>query len=37
VEYPQRALHRARPHIETFCDVEQLDAHARSVTIRFDK
>jgi histidinol dehydrogenase len=36
VEYPQRALHRVRPHIETFCDVEQLDAHARSVTIRFD-
>jgi histidinol dehydrogenase len=37
VEYPQRALHRVRPHIETFCDVERLDAHARSVTIRFDK
>jgi histidinol dehydrogenase len=37
VEYPQRALHRVRPHIESFCDVEQLDAHARSVTIRFDK
>jgi histidinol dehydrogenase len=37
VEYPQRALHRARPHIETFCAVEQLDAHARSVTIRFDE
>ena len=37
VEYPQRALHRVRPHIETFCGVEQLDAHARSVTIRFDK
>ena len=36
VEYPQRALHRVRPHIETFCEVEQLDAHARSVTIRFD-
>lgn len=36
VEYPQRALHRVRPHIETFCAVEQLDAHARSVTIRFD-
>ena len=37
VEYPQRALHRARKHIETFCEVEQLDAHARSVTIRFDE
>jgi histidinol dehydrogenase len=37
VEYPQRALHRVRPHIETFCAVEQLDAHARSVTIRFDE
>ncbi|HUB68252.1 MAG TPA: histidinol dehydrogenase [Candidatus Methylacidiphilales bacterium] len=37
VEYPQRALHRVRPHIETFCGVEKLDAHARSVTIRFDK
>ncbi len=37
VEYPQRALHRVRPHIESFCEVEQLDAHARSVTIRFDK
>jgi len=36
VEYPQRALHRVRPHIESFCAVEQLDAHARSVTIRFD-
>jgi len=37
VEYPQRALHRVRPHIESFCEVEQLDAHGRSVTIRFDK
>jgi len=37
VEYPQRALHRVRKHIETFCAVEQLDAHARSVTIRFDE
>jgi histidinol dehydrogenase len=36
VEYAQRALHRVRPHIESFCGVEQLDAHARSVTIRFD-
>lgn len=36
VEYPQRALHRVRGHIETFCSVEQLDAHARSVSIRFD-
>ncbi len=36
VEYPQRALHRVRPHIESFCAVEQLDAHARSVAIRFD-
>jgi histidinol dehydrogenase len=37
VEYPQRALYRVKGHIETFCAVEQLDAHARSVTIRFDK
>jgi histidinol dehydrogenase len=37
VEYPPRALHRVRPHIETFCAVEELDAHARSVSIRFDK
>jgi histidinol dehydrogenase len=37
VEYPPRALHRVCGHIETFCAVEQLDAHARSVTIRFDK
>jgi histidinol dehydrogenase len=36
VEYPQRSLHRVRPHIETMCAVEQLDAHARSITIRFD-
>lgn len=36
VEYPERALHRVRPHIEAFCAVEKLDAHARSVTIRFD-
>jgi len=37
VEYPQRALHRVRPHIESFCGVEQLDAYAWSVTIRFDE
>ena len=37
VEYPQRALHRVRPHIESFCAVEHLDAHARSVTIRFEE
>jgi histidinol dehydrogenase len=37
VEYPQRALLRVKPHIETFCAVEQLDAHARSVNIRFEK
>ncbi len=37
VEYPQRALHRVRPHIEAICAVEQLDAHARSVAIRFDE
>ncbi len=37
VEYPQRALYRVKAHIETFCAVEQLDAHARSVSIRFDK
>jgi histidinol dehydrogenase len=30
-------LHRVRPYIETFCAVEQLDAHARSVTIRFEE
>ena len=36
VEYPERALLRVRPHIETICGLEQLDAHARSVTIRFD-
>ena len=37
VEYPQRALHRVRKHIEAMCTVEQLDAHARSVSIRFDE
>jgi histidinol dehydrogenase len=37
VEYPQRALHRVRAHIESLCAVEQLDAHARSVGIRFDE
>ena len=37
IEYSQRALHRVRPHIETLCVVEQLDAHARSVEIRFQK
>jgi histidinol dehydrogenase len=37
VEYPQRALYRVKSHIETFCAVEQLDAHARSVSIRFEK
>jgi histidinol dehydrogenase len=37
VEYPQRSLHRVRTHIETLCGVEQLDAHARSVSIRFDE
>ena len=37
VEYPQRALHRVRSHIETICTVEELDAHARSVSIRFDE
>jgi len=36
VEYPERALHRVRPYIETLCGLEQLDAHARSVSIRFD-
>jgi histidinol dehydrogenase len=36
VEYPERALLRVRPHIETLCGVEQLDAHARSISIRFD-
>jgi histidinol dehydrogenase len=37
VEYAPRALQRVKPHIETFCAVEQLDAHARSVAIRFEK
>jgi histidinol dehydrogenase len=37
VEYPQRALFRVKGHIEKICEVEQLDAHARSVSIRFDK
>jgi histidinol dehydrogenase len=37
VEYPQRALHRVRGHIETLCGVEELDAHARSISIRFDE
>src|ERR1700744_738393 len=36
VEYSERALLRVRPHIETICGLEELDAHARSVTIRFD-
>jgi histidinol dehydrogenase len=36
VEYSQRALLRVRPHIESFCAVEQLDAHARSANIRFE-
>jgi histidinol dehydrogenase len=37
VEYPERALQRVRQHIEAICAVEKLDAHARSVSIRFDK
>ena len=37
VEYPERSLLRVQPHIQSFCEVEQLDAHARSVSIRFDK
>jgi histidinol dehydrogenase len=37
VEYPERALLRVRPHIETLCAVEELDAHARSISIRFDE
>jgi histidinol dehydrogenase len=37
VEYPQRALHRVRAHIESFCAVEQLDAHAHSIAIRFEE
>ena len=36
VEYPERALLRVRPMIETLCELENLDAHARSITIRFD-
>jgi histidinol dehydrogenase len=37
VDYPERALQRVRKHIEAICAVEKLDAHARSVSIRFDK
>jgi histidinol dehydrogenase len=37
VEYTERALFRVKGHIGTFCAVEELDAHGRSVTIRFDK
>lgn len=37
VEYPERALQRVSKHIEAMCAVEKLDAHARSVSIRFDK
>jgi histidinol dehydrogenase len=37
IEYSERALLRVRPHIESFCAVEQLDAHARSVNIRFEE
>jgi histidinol dehydrogenase len=37
VEYGERALLRVKPHIETFCAVEQLDAHANSIAIRFEK
>ena len=37
VEYPERALFRVKKHIDALCAVERLDAHARSVAIRFDK
>ena len=37
VEYPERALQRVQKHIEAICGVEKLDAHARSVSIRFEK
>jgi histidinol dehydrogenase len=37
VEYTERALQRVQKHIEAICGVEKLDAHARSVSIRFDK
>jgi histidinol dehydrogenase len=37
VEYPQRSLRRVAAHIESFCAVEQLDAHARSVSVRFEE
>jgi histidinol dehydrogenase len=37
VEYPERALFRVKKHIDALCEVEKLDAHARSVGIRFDK
>jgi histidinol dehydrogenase len=36
VEYSHRALMRVRPYIESFCAVEELDAHARSANIRFE-
>ena len=36
VEYPERSLLRVRPQIETLCALEQLDAHSRSVAIRFE-
>jgi histidinol dehydrogenase len=37
VEYPERGLFRVKKYIESLCEVEKLDAHARSVSIRFDK
>jgi histidinol dehydrogenase len=37
VEYPERALSRVKKHIDALCEVEKLDAHARSVSIRFEK
>jgi histidinol dehydrogenase len=37
VEYPERALQRVEKHIAAICGVEKLDAHARSVSIRFEK
>ncbi|MCC5839617.1 MAG: histidinol dehydrogenase [Opitutales bacterium] len=36
VEYDRRALARARPVVEAFAALESLDAHNRSLTIRFD-
>lgn len=36
VRYDQRSLKKSLPIIEKFCEVEGLDAHARSAQIRFE-